>query len=870
MQFSSNPPKYMIVRNAIVESIQSQQLAQDDRLAPIAKMSVHFGVSPSVIQKALNQLVDDGFVECRGSRGYYVTTGKSAEKATVEKTVSDRKSGSGIRPVNFICGHHSDLVWRRTYAEADQVRKEQTEHLIKLAEKNPEFCFYFEQSETPVRLPEFHKRLKALQKKGQVDFIGGMCIPDLNMISGETFLRTLLYGKKDYREQFDWNPETACLSDAFGMPYQIPQALALCGYKYLVAGRTPNPPEGLDTRKPFIWNGANDTSILVSSFTSLVDNAYTCNVPLIRDSQAQIRHDLERASGNPESDLLVFFREEGLIADNICSLVEQANRKNGRKIRFNTFHNFFKQIESDPHPRYVGEFNPIFTGCYTTRIGNKQRLRKAEKLIRRAEILAAAAGETRDFEKIERELLRVAFHDSACGCCTDAAQQSIDEKFEYILPALEKACAPTGSGKKFFIANTSSVKGKQLVKSAQAPAGIPSEKIDDSYYFYADLPALGGKMFQAGTYKDSRKKIKNGMIKTDHFTADFNGKYPQIKGRYDVFGKEFAAIRLRVDYGSMWTELFRSQILADDNCVEGKYTVTEGPLFYHAETEGEVKPKECIMTGHVGKPWNGFGSLSWKKDFYFPKESDYFFLKLTIDFKGFGTKVFVEFSHKLTTFELERTDSVPFGSIIRKPYFEVENQYESTLQILDPSAYKLANGDWPVLDWNDFSDGHAALAIANSGTPGCWAAGDKIRFSLLRSGTMVQDGSLYPDPGSFDNGKHEYWFAFRAHDAFSVEQANELANILNGMPCESEKLPEGEWLSWNRDNVALSAVQQENDARIVRFYEYAGKQSELTLSGSWVTGRKIAEILPTGEIVRDAIKGGIQFEPFEIKTFKIY
>ena len=62
----------------------------------------------------------------------------------------EKKNDSQLSPVYFICGHHSDLVWRRTYSEADQVRKEQTEHLIRIAEKNPE-----EKSKIKFKVPWF-------------------------------------------------------------------------------------------------------------------------------------------------------------------------------------------------------------------------------------------------------------------------------------------------------------------------------------------------------------------------------------------------------------------------------------------------------------------------------------------------------------------------------------------------------------------------------------------------------------------------------------------------------------------------------------------------------------------------------------------
>ena len=872
MTVSSDPPKYIIVRDSIVESIMSDQLSGEDRLAPIAKMSVHFGVSPSVIQKALNQLVDEGFVECRGSRGYYVCSnvkdGNRSKKTEMQP--QEKKKESQLSPVYFICGHHSDLVWRRTYSEADQVRKEQTEHLIRIAEENPEFCFFFEQSETPGRLPEFHKRLKALWKRGQVDFVGGMCIPDLNMCSGETFLKSLLYGRKDYEEMFGVKTEVACLSDAFGMPIQVPQVLSLCGYKYLVPGRMANAPEDLNLRTPFIWSSANNRSVLVANISGgVVDNSYVCNVPVCYDSKNQMRRDLERFVSNLDYGLVIFHKEEGFIPEDICRYVEQVNRKGMREVRFSTLHNFFKDVESGNYPRYVGEFNPTFTGCYSTRIGTKQKMRKAEIQLRRAEILAAAAGKELDAEDINRELFRCAFHDSLCGCCTDAAQASIEEKFSRIFEFTGKACDPGKKGKSFFIANTSSVKGTQLVCSRQAPAGIQSEKIDGNYYFYADLPAVGGKKFQVGASDDVKKKVKGNVIKTDYLTVDFSGKYPSINGKYDVFGKEFGAIRIRADYGSMWTERYKNPILSDEYCQEGKYTITEGTLFYHAASEGFINVKEPKMYGHTGAPWSGFQSLSWKKDFYFPKKDDYFFLKLTLDYKGFGSKVFVEFPHKLNPFEMERTDSVPFGSISRKPYFEVDSKYESTAKLLNPRAYSLANGDWPTLDWTDFSDNDSALAIANSGTPGCWAAQNLIRFSLLRSGISVEDGSIYPDPGSYDNGVHEYWFAFRAHDALDLEKAAELGNILNRMPTESAELPEGEWLSWNKGNIALSSAERVGSELILRFYEYCGKRCENCLSGDWVNGHEIHEITPVGEVVSPVKNGIISFAPFEIKTLAV-
>ena len=881
MSILSDPPKYIVVKESILEGIRRDKLPARSRLAPIAKMSVHFGVSPSVIQRALNDLVSDGFVECRGPSGYYVR-GDAGKKETESAGTEESRertqpplppSGKTIPPVYLICSHHSDLVWRRTYEEAGEVRRAQTERLIEIAERNPEFHFYFEQTETPVRLPEFHTRLKALLKSGQAEIIGGMLIPDLNMISGETFLRSLLQGRADCRKFFGTAPETACLSDAFGMPIQVPQILTLCGYRYLLPGRCPNPPDSLNTDRPFRWIGANDTSVLVFNPVPILDIDHLTNVPVIYDPHTRIRNLLEALAGGLDHSFANFCKEEGLFEDDICRIAEQVNRGALREIRFGALRDLFDSLAEEEHPRYRGEFNPVFTGCYSTRIENKQLMRKAEILMRRAELLAAARERELPSEEMEKELFRAAFHDSLCGCCTDAAQRGIRKKLDSVLAFAEKQSAPPKApGKTFFIANTSSVKGRQLVCSRTAPAGVVSEEIDGSCYFYADLPRIGGSAFSAGPAPKRAKKIKARSFKTKFFSIDLNNKYPRITSPLgDVFSDRFGALRIRPDFGSLWTERFKDAPLDDSCSQESSFTVLEGPLFFRAFCAGRIVPdrKTRLLYGHTDCPWNGFHSLSWKKEFLFPKDLDFFFLRLTLDFHGRNTKILVSFPHKLDPFQLTRTDSVPFGSISRKPYFEVDCRFESTMKQLRNSDYSSAMGDWPVLDWSDFADDRAALAIANSGTPGCWSAGNDVTFSLLRSGTAVEDGALVPDPGSFDNGVHEYLFAFRAHQPGELWKAAELGNILNRMPSESVPLPEGQWLSWDRDNIALSSAFRKDGRLILRFFEFAGRKCQVGFSGSWVDAGTLSEITPEGAFLRELPGNTAVFAPGEIKTLSI-
>ena len=105
MSIQSEPPKYIVVKESLLESIQHDQLPPRSRLAPIAKMSKHFGVSPSVIQRALNEMINEGFIESRGSSGYYVCDAVLKEGSRPEHTKPEAAapvpevSGGNIPPV---------------------------------------------------------------------------------------------------------------------------------------------------------------------------------------------------------------------------------------------------------------------------------------------------------------------------------------------------------------------------------------------------------------------------------------------------------------------------------------------------------------------------------------------------------------------------------------------------------------------------------------------------------------------------------------------------------------------------------------------------------------------------------------------------
>ena len=141
-KITSEPPKKLQVIQEIIRNIESGTLKNGERLATVRKLSEHFNVSISVVQSAMKELMDEGFVECRGASGFYIRTSSEEQKTQSAGVVPSREERIFLSAI-----HHSDLVWRYPYETYNQIREKQLLHLLDLAERYPQFHFGVEQAE---------------------------------------------------------------------------------------------------------------------------------------------------------------------------------------------------------------------------------------------------------------------------------------------------------------------------------------------------------------------------------------------------------------------------------------------------------------------------------------------------------------------------------------------------------------------------------------------------------------------------------------------------------------------------------------------------------------------------------------------------
>lgn len=127
-------------------------------------------------------------------------------------------------------GHsHIDLAWVWPLKETVRKVSRTFSSMLRLMEQYKEFQF---SQSTPVLYemaekyyPDVFEQVKGRIREGRWETLGSMYLePDCNLISGESFVRQILYGKQYWRK-LGTDSNVCFLPDVFGFPASMPQIL---------------------------------------------------------------------------------------------------------------------------------------------------------------------------------------------------------------------------------------------------------------------------------------------------------------------------------------------------------------------------------------------------------------------------------------------------------------------------------------------------------------------------------------------------------------------------------------------------------------------------------------------------------------------
>ena len=794
---------------------------------------------------------------------------------------------------------------------------------LKLLEAHPDYRFVLDQVSyvKPFleRYPEEEAAFRKFLAEGRLQLVGGTDVmPDVNMPSGESFVRQILYGKGYYREKLGVDVTVGWQLDTFGHHAQIPQIMKLAGYRSFWCQRGAS---SYDVPMEFIWEGLDGTRIptfwLAHSYAITYGSPNT--FPEFADFFNQRFDVLERGSQGMDRVGLAG-ADVSEPEEHLPVLAEQFNRQPDArfKIRIAVPTDFEAVVaKRADRPVIKGELNPIFQGTYSSRIEMKQWTRELERLLTTVEELGALSnllGVPTDDEAVWRAWEPVLFnqaHDLASGVMTDRvfedsirgfefSKRLADELIEKRLNTVLSRIDTSGEGMPITVFNTLSWPRTDVaeVEVGFAASGVGAVEVFDPAgqavpvqfvrtqrygdgglrratitFLARDVPALGHSVYRLRPAATQAKPEASGeesadSIQNEFYRATFNPLTGEMTGLtvkaddWQVLDGPANVVSRQHDAGDFW-ELYRP-LAAGFTTMKDQQPVPKAgeAKFSNEQTaeRGSVVAGPVFSEFQVAHPFGEEGSFATSVKMYAGLRRIEVRTQLVNQTKFVRYQVLFPTSIK----DGGSVHEIPFGAIERPMGME-----------------------FPAQNWVDYGNGEKGLALLNRGQPGNIVSDGTLMLSLMRSTRIVAYGfgggyeKGMSSDGGFDLDKEltfEYALVPHAGDWSQAEIYREGFEfnhplIVRKTAPHAGTLPK-QWglLEISHPNCVVSALKPgKGGATVLRVYEATGKPApgvKIKFQAQVTTAQEV-NLMEDPIRKLEAPDNTVSFDlaPFEIKTF---
>ena len=803
---------------------------------------------------------------------------------------------------------------------------------LRLLKEHPDYRFALDQvayfkpflERYPEEAPAFRKFIA----EGRLQIVCGLDImPDVNMPSGESFVRQMLYAKGYCRDALGVDVKVGWLLDTFGHHGQMPQVLKLAGFNSFWFWRGAENRDANDrpkTPSEFLWQGIDGTRIPAFWLPFSYGAFYGSPADLPGFTAFMKQHYDTLAPFSPPGGDRV-----GPAGVDVCepelhlpAMVEQFNRQPNMPftLRIGVPTDFEAVVAKRADlPVITGERNPVFQGIYSSRIELKQWMRNMERRLTDAENFGALANwlgspsdDAMTWRAWEPSLFNVT-HDLASGVMTDRvyedtvrsyefSQRLADELIETRLGNIVARIDTRGEGVPLAVFNTLGwprtdvahgdvgfAEGGIKDFEVSDPAGkiVPAQILETERYadgglkrikfaFVArDVPAMGHCVYRVMPSRAAGES-KAGVADTHGGNVLENGFY-----RADFDLATGALTHLAVKAGD-WQALKSPGNIVASQTDQGDFWELN-----HSLGEGSV-----MVTRPLNVPQPGHAHFSTDERaengnvLHGPVFSE-FQVKHPFGANSFATTArLYEGIPRLefTTRILNNEKQVRYRLLVPTAIEKGQNVHEIPFGAIErPTAQ-----EFPAQNWIDYGDGRHGVALLNRGLPGNNVADGTLMLSLMRA-THINNygiGGGY-ERQSTDSGfelgqERTFHYALMPHAGdwreAGVSRAGMEFNhplIVRKAALHAGSLPK-RWglIDISQPNVMLSAFKPGKDGTtVIRVYETDGRgakgvQIKLNATVLSASDANLMEDAGTKLNVQD---NTFRFDlhPFEIKTFSL-
>jgi alpha-mannosidase len=820
--------------------------------------------------------------------------------------------------IRIVGNSHIDMAWLWPWTETVEVVRNTFQSVLDLMREYPDFKFTMSSARTyewmQEKYPDLYTQIEQRVKEGRWEIIGGMWVePDLNMPDGESLVRQILVGKRYFQKNFGvdvkigWNP------DSFGYNYQLPQIYKKSGMDYFVTQKLLWAHEFTTFPYKLFWWQAPDGSRLLTYFPHDYAGGIDA-VPLATDLSIWMPSIYgPKLTDSPEMMHLYGVGDHGggptrVMLDHADQL--RAPQTVYPKLQFSFASDFFndmeKKLPSMQVPTWDGElYFQYHRGVFTTQAETKRRIRRSEENVLNAEKFASFASlygrpyPQDNMLEIWKNLLFDHFHDIMPGSgiavnYLDAKRnlENVDRAANDVtfgsLREIGAHVNTQSEGVPVLLFNSLSWPRTDVTEvEAQLPAPTRAIEVVDAKGKPAETQLLS---IDAGTHRARFLLLSHtpSLGYQAYFVraaASAPPVHSMLKASADTLENEFIRVKVDPQSGCM-TSLFdkrsRTESLAPaETDTGGPKNLTCGNLLqtfvdkpkqwdawnidadfekqhWDLDKADEVKLVESGPLRAVIEVKNHFQNSTFIRDITLYAGVPRVDVKMQTEWHE--KHILLKVAFPVSAHSDKATYEIPYGSVERPTTRNTPAEQ--------------AQFEVPAQRWADISDDKHGLSLLNDCKYGYDAKGNVLRLSLLRS-------PEWPDPHA-DEGHHEFTYSLYPHgggwkDALTIRRGYELNYKLIPLAVEKHEgaLPaEHSFLQVQSDNVIVSAVKKAEDenALIVRFYEWAGKQGDITLQAppgaESATETNLME-KPLGNLSVSKSVVTVPTKPYEIKSVRV-
>jgi alpha-mannosidase len=818
--------------------------------------------------------------------------------------------------IRAVGNSHIDMAWLWPWTETVEIVRNTYRSALDMMDEYPGFAFAGSSARTyewmEEKYPELFQEIQQRVKEGRWEIVGGMWVePDLNMPGGESLTRQLLIGKQYFKKKFGvdvkigWNP------DSFGYNWQLPQIYKKSGIDYFVTQKLLWAHEFTTFPYKLFWWESPDGSRLLTYFPHDYGSMME-PVPMAEDVATwmpSIYHDNKK-------DLVMMYLYG--VGDHgggpTRTMLDQATQLMKPetvfpRVEFSTAGAFFSELNKRHDVEIPVWKNELYfqyhRGVFTTQTETKKRIRHAEETLLDAEKYASLAHlyqgayPQEEFTAAWKGLLFDQFHDIMPG--SGIAVNYLDAKrdlavvnrtaSDVISRSLDEISARIDtrqSGTPIVVYNSLSWPRSDIIEvEVQLPVASPGIEVVDStgkvvpsqvlvndrdthrvhFLLQARAPALGYATFfvrpvpkpaqETSVVKATAQSLENEFIR-----LKVDAQTGCIISLYDKRSQQETLAPAETDTGG-------PKSLPCGNLLQ---TFVDKPKEYDAwnidadfekqywslDKADEVKLTESGPLRAVIRVKHHFQNSSFVQDItLYPGVPR---VDVNMQSEWNEKHILLKVAFPVSVHSPKASYEIPFGSIER-PTTRATPEEQAQFEV-------------PAQHWADLSDAQHGLSLLNDSKYGYDAKGNVLRLSILRSPS-------WPDPHA-DEGHHEFTYSLYPHggtwrEAETVRKGYELNYKLRWAQVQNHSgvlPPVHSFVELGSDNVVLTAMKwaEEEDAAVLRFYEWAGKEADVKVQlppgaqAAWETN--LIEQSKTNLSV-DHGSVTVHTKPYEIKTVEV-